>query len=46
MKIPWKKLAKDPILVTISEVYVIVSPNTGKWNNNSYYKITLIVNRS
>ena len=37
MKIPWKKLAKDPILVTISEVYVIISPDTGKWNNNNFY---------
>ena len=32
MKIPWKKLAKDPILVTINEVYIIVSPNIGKYD--------------
>ena len=32
MKIPWKSLAKDPILVNISEVYIIVGPDFGRFN--------------
>lgn len=30
MSIPWKSLSKDPIIVNIDEVYVIVSPFFGK----------------
>ena len=30
MKIPWKKLAKDPIIVEIDEIYVVVVPHFGE----------------
>ena len=30
MKIPWKRLSKDPIIVNIDEVYIIVTPFFGK----------------
>ena len=43
MKIPWKKLAKDPILVTINEVYIIVSPNIGKYDIIIYNYIMLYI---
>ena len=33
MRIPWKSLGKDPILVNIDELYVIVAPNLSQ-----YYK--------
>ena len=29
MKIPWKRLTKDPLVITIDEVYVILGPNIG-----------------
>ena len=29
-KIPWKRLTKDPLVVTIDEVFVIVGPDMGK----------------
>ena len=30
MKIPWKSLGKDPIVVGIDELYVIVTPKLGQ----------------
>ena len=30
MEIPWKRLSKDPIIVNIDEVYIIVTPFFGK----------------
>jgi len=30
MKIPWKSLTKEPLVIMIDEVYVIVGPNIGK----------------
>ena len=30
MKIPWKKLARDPIVVEIDEIYVVVGPHFGE----------------
>ena len=29
LKIPWKNLTRDPLSVTIDEVYVVVGPNIG-----------------
>lgn len=29
MKIPWKKLAKDPIIINIDEIYIIAAPYMG-----------------
>ncbi len=29
MQIPWKKLTKDPLVITINDVFVIVEPNIG-----------------
>ena len=31
MQIPWKRLTKDPLVITIDEVYIIVGPNIGKY---------------
>ncbi len=39
MKIPWKSLAKDPIIVDISDVFVIVSPFFGKYSIVVYWLI-------
>ena len=30
MKIPWKNLTKDAIVVTIDEVYVVLEPDLGQ----------------
>ena len=30
MRIPWKKLAKDPIVVDIDEIYIVVGPHFGE----------------
>ena len=29
LKIPWKRLTKDPLVITIDEIYVILVPNIG-----------------
>ena len=29
LKIPWKSLGKDPLYVTINEVYIVVGPKIG-----------------
>lgn len=29
MQIPWKRLTKDPLVVMIDEIYVIVEPDIG-----------------
>ena len=43
MKIPWKSLAKDPIIVDIRDVFVIVSPFFGKFGNMIIIIIIILV---
>ena len=31
LKIPWKHLTREPLYVTIDEVYVVVGPNIGMY---------------
>ena len=33
LKIPWKNLTKDPLYVTIDEVYIVVGPKIGGWSH-------------
>lgn len=28
LRVPWKKLARDPTVVTVSGVYLVLAPNT------------------
>ncbi len=30
MQIPWKRLTKDPLVIIVDEVYVIIGPNIGE----------------
>ena len=32
MKIPWKNLTKEAIVVTIDEIYIVVEPDLGEWS--------------
>ena len=31
LKVPWKKLARDPTVVNVSGVYLVLAPNTGEY---------------